>query len=118
MKITGRIKVIFEDGMYTWEQHFALKVYFKEEGQIFNRTYERLLASPMFESDHSHEEFINKALQYLSNEEKLKEIAKDMVLKYYDRKENNIKAKSKETIIKDITKMLNKKQITFEMEIK
>ena len=114
MKITGKIKVIHEDD--DWEQSLSLKVYFKEEGQLFNKTWVRTVIGGGFRGNIAKNEFIDKCLNYLSNEDQIREEAKDMVLTCYQEKEKSIKKLNRDKQVQEMIK--NNKEIKFEMEIK
>ena len=115
MKITGKIKPIYVNENF--DHAFRLKVYFKEEGQWFHRSYERTLIG-IWQHDVTYQDIPNKALEYLSNKEGLIKMAKDMVLSYYKNKEKDSKYNGKEKQIKELIKELEDNNITFEMEIK
>lgn len=118
MKITGKIRPIYTDA--SMDHSFKLKVYFKEEGQWFHRSYERTLVNIWWEltEDVTHEDIVNKTFEYLSDEEGLIEIAKDIVLSYYKNKEKNNSGNQKEKQIRKLIKEIEGKEISFEMEIK
>jgi hypothetical protein len=119
MKITGKIKPIYTDANF--DHSFRLKVYFKEEGQWFYRSYERTLANiwrGLYEGvDITNEDVVNKTLEYLSDEEGLIELAKDIVLSYYKNKEQDNKGNLKVKQIKKMIKELEGKEISFDMKI-
>jgi hypothetical protein len=119
VKITGKIKPIYTDANF--DHSFRLKVYFKEEGQWFYRKYERTLVNIwwhlMEDTDVTHADIVNKTLEYLSDEEGLIELAKDIVLSYYKNKEKNNIGNTKEKKIKQLIKELEGKEISFEMKI-
>lgn len=116
MKIIGKLKTKFSTGNYSWENSLELKVRFKTEGEFFNKKCNKVLVCTNRNVD--YDVFINTTLQYLSNEEELKEIAKDMIINWYKNKENDQRTNSKEKQIKELQNAINKKQIIIEMEIK
>lgn len=71
MKITGKIKPIYTDAHM--DHSFKLKVYFKEEGQWFHRSYERTLMNIWWGLaegvDITRENVVNGTLEYLSDKE-------------------------------------------------
>ena len=116
MKITGKIKPIFtEEG---FSQGFRLKVYFKEEGQWFHRSYTKTLINLWRDIETTREDLVDKTLEYLSDEEGLIEIAKDIVLFYYKDRERENKGSIKEKRIRELIKGIEEKKISFEMEMK
>lgn len=118
MKIIGKIKIIFRTGKYNYENDLSLKVYFKEKGQLFNRSRETRLVNLSWDRVKTYDEFLDIILNYLSDEELLKEMAKDMILKYYNKKEKELETKNKKEQVQELYDMINKKEMKFEMEIK
>jgi len=114
MKIQGKIKPIYTDENF--DHAFRLKVYFKEEGQWFYRSSTKTLISIWWDSI-TYEDIADKALEYLSNEEGLIEMAKTVVLSYYKNKDKNNNYDNKEKKIKDLIKGLEGKEFSFEMKI-